>query len=71
MARVCMHAPVYLCSCIYYKCINKGYGLLLQEVVPTVLLKEHLEVDTLEAVGLIPSAKVFNQKFVKMKTRLL
>ena len=67
-ACVCMHAPVYLCSCIYY---NKGYGLLLQEVVPTVLLKEHLEVDTLEAVGLIPSAKVFNQKFVKMKTRLL
>ncbi|XP_065885468.1 THO complex subunit 2-like isoform X2 [Dysidea avara] len=48
----------------------KSLVVACQEIVPVSLLKGHLEVDTLEAVGIIPSSKVFNQKYVKMKTRL-
>ena len=71
-ASVCVCVYVCVCVCADTECIAICIEfMVLQEVVPVSLLKEHLEVDTLEAVGLIPSAKVFNQKFVKMKTRLL
>ena len=36
-----------------------------------LLLKERLDMDTLEAASLIPSKANFNQKCVKTKTKLL
>ncbi|EDO35414.1 predicted protein [Nematostella vectensis] len=48
--------------------------LVMQEVaciIPVVLLKERLDMETLDAVGLIQSQKAFNQKYVKTKTKLL
>ncbi|XP_028517932.1 THO complex subunit 2 isoform X2 [Exaiptasia diaphana] len=39
-------------------------------VIPEVLLKERLDLETLEALGLIQSQKTFNQKYVKTKTKL-
>ncbi|XP_030637187.1 THO complex subunit 2 [Chanos chanos] len=38
--------------------------------MPEVLLKERLDAETLEAVGLIKQAHQFNQKSVKIKTKL-
>jgi len=35
------------------------------------LLKERLDVETLEALGLINSTKMFQQRYIKTKTRLL
>ncbi|XP_048589854.1 THO complex subunit 2 isoform X3 [Nematostella vectensis] len=39
-------------------------------IIPVVLLKERLDMETLDAVGLIQSQKAFNQKYVKTKTKL-
>ena len=43
----------------------------LSEVVPDTVLRERLEADTLETLGLVPDAKNFMQKGIKMKTKLL
>ncbi|KAK2556054.1 THO complex subunit 2 [Acropora cervicornis] len=40
-------------------------------VVPEALLKERLDVETLDALGIVPSQKAFNQKYVRTKTKLL
>ena len=42
-----------------------------QGVVPEALLKERLDVETLDTLGIIPSQKAFNQKYVRTKTKLL
>ena len=42
-----------------------------QDVVPEVLLKERLEPDALERVGLVMDSKAFSQKGIKLKTKLL
>jgi THO complex subunit 2 len=44
---------------------------VLQMFVPEVILKERLDPDTLESLGLIKQAHQFNQKIVKIKTKLL
>ena len=43
----------------------------LQGVVPEPLLKERLDVETLDTLGIVPSTKAFNQKYVRTKTKLL
>lgn len=43
----------------------------LQGCVPEVILKERLDPETLESLGLIKQAHQFNQKIVKIKTKLL
>lgn len=40
-------------------------------MVSEALLKERLDMETLESVGMIPSKNAFNQKYVKTKTKLL
>ena len=40
-------------------------------MVPEPLLKERLDVETLDTLGIIPSTKAFNQKYVRTKTKLL
>jgi hypothetical protein len=40
-------------------------------VVSADLLKERIDVETLDSLGLIQSTKGFNSKFVKIKTKLL
>lgn len=47
------------------------YAHCLQGVVPEALLKERLDVETLDTLGIIPSTKAFNQKYVRTKTKLL
>jgi THO complex subunit 2 len=42
----------------------------LQPAVQESCLKERLESETLESIHLIQSAKTFNQRYVKMKTKL-
>ena len=42
-----------------------------QGVVGEELLKERLDMDTLEQTQLVPSKTAFNQKYVKTKTKLL
>lgn len=44
---------------------------LLQMCVPEAILKERLDPETLESLGLIKQAHQFNQKIVKIKTKLL
>lgn len=44
---------------------------LLQVCVPEAILKERLDPETLESLGLIKQAHQFNQKIVKIKTKLL
>ncbi|XP_058948707.2 THO complex subunit 2 [Pocillopora verrucosa] len=39
-------------------------------LVPEVLLKERLEVETLDSLGIIQLTKAFNQKYVRTKTKL-
>jgi len=46
--------------------INKYQPFLSDE-----LLKERLEVETLESLKLIAKKETFNQKYIKIKTRLL
>lgn len=43
----------------------------LQFFVPEAILKERLDPETLESLGLIKQAHQFNQKIVKIKTKLL
>ena len=45
--------------------------ICLKGVVPEALLKERLDVETLDALGIVPSQKAFNQKYVRTKTKLL
>jgi hypothetical protein len=45
--------------------------LLLQKLVSEPLLKERLDMETLDGLGLITSKNAFNQKYVKTKTKLL
>jgi hypothetical protein len=40
-------------------------------VIGDEILKERLEIETLESLKLIAKKDVFNQKYVKIKTRLL
>lgn len=42
-----------------------------QVCVPEAILKERLDPETLESLGLIKQAHQFNQKIVKIKTKLL
>lgn len=42
-----------------------------QFFVPDAILKERLDPETLESLGLIKQAHQFNQKIVKIKTKLL
>ena len=44
---------------------------MIQGLLGDTLLKERLDMDTLEAVGLVPSKTSFNQRYVKTKTKLL
>lgn len=44
---------------------------VLQVCVPEAILKERLDPETLESLGLIKQAHQFNQKIVKIKTKLL
>lgn len=44
---------------------------LFQFFLPEVILKERLDPETLESLGLIKQAHQFNQKIVKIKTKLL
>lgn len=46
-------------------------NIFLQIFVPEVILKERLDPETLESLGLIKQAHQFNQKIVKIKTKLL
>ena len=43
----------------------------LQDLLGESLLKERLDMETLEIVGLVQSKANFNQKYVKTKTKLL
>ena len=43
---------------------------MMQELVGESLLKERLDMDTLEVLGLVHSKTIFNQKYVKTKTKL-
>uniref|UniRef100_A0A3Q3AK23 THO complex subunit 2 n=1 Tax=Kryptolebias marmoratus TaxID=37003 RepID=A0A3Q3AK23_KRYMA len=45
-------------------------GACLQCFVPEAILKERLDPETLESLGLIKQAHQFNQKIVKIKTKL-
>jgi len=42
----------------------------LQNIVSDNLLKERLDADALENIGLVQSKTGFQQKYVKMKTKL-
>ena len=44
---------------------------MTQGLLGDTLLKERLDMDTLEAVSLVPSKTNFNQRYVKTKTKLL
>lgn len=49
-----------------------SYGChMMQGMLGDALLKERLDMDTLEAVNMIPSKTNFNQRYVKTKTKLL
>lgn len=44
---------------------------LIQYLVSDTVLKERLDPETLESLGLIKQSQQFNQKSVKIKTKLL
>ena len=44
---------------------------IIQALVPEAILKERLDQDTLENMGLLVSKQAFQAKYVKVKTRLL
>ena len=48
-----------------------NWSHFFQGVVPEALLKERLDVETLDTLGIIQSQKAFNQKYVRTKTKLL
>lgn len=41
----------------------------MEKVIPDKLIKERLEIDTLQEVGIVKN-KVFYTKFIKIKTKL-
>lgn len=43
---------------------------LFQKFVASSLLKERLDLETLESLGVLSSKSQFNQKYVKTKTKL-
>ena len=45
-------------------------GVCFQHIVPDCLLKERLDLDTLETMGIIHAKQTFQQKYVKVKTKL-
>ena len=53
---------VHYCSLVF---------LGVQKLVSEPLLKERLDMETLDSLGLIVSKNAFNQKYVKTKTKLL
>jgi hypothetical protein len=50
---------------------KKLFNVILKPIVGDDLLRERLEIDTLENLKLIQKKEAFNQKYVKIKTRLL
>ena len=50
---------------------NLNWSHFFQGIVPEALLKERLDVETLDTLGIIQSQKAFNQKYVRTKTKLL
>jgi hypothetical protein len=67
---------VYFTSCWPIWCIviwasNTSICEILKQVVGDDLLKERLEIETLESLKLISKKETFNQKYIKIKTRLL
>lgn len=46
-------------------------SIRLKSIVGDELLKERLEIETLESLKLIAKKDTFNQKYIKIKTRLL
>ena len=50
---------------------NLTWSHFFKGVVPEALLKERLDVETLDTLGIIQSQKAFNQKYVRTKTKLL
>lgn len=49
----------------------KIFLLSSQDFLKESLLKERLDNDTLEATGILPQKKTFQQKYVRLKTKLL
>ena len=45
--------------------------VMWQKMLGVPLMRERLDMDTLELVRLVPSKVNFNQKYVKTKTKLL
>jgi THO complex subunit 2 len=43
----------------------------VKNIIGDDLLKERLEIETLENLKLISKKEIFNQKYIKIKTRLL
>ena len=46
------------------------YVCTAQSLIPEFLLKERLDAETLENMGLVQSKVTFQQKYVKTKTKL-
>ena len=62
-----------LCNFLYENITMHVVGLMslcFQHIVPDCLLKERLDLDTLETMGIIHSKQTFQQKYVKVKTKL-
>ena len=51
--------------------ITHLFSLGRQKMLGVPLMRERLDMDTLELVRLVPSKANFNQKYVKTKTKLL
>ena len=47
------------------------FNFYIQPLIGDDLLKERLEIETLESLKLIAKKEAFNQKYIKIKTRLL
>jgi hypothetical protein len=60
----------YIYQSLYDNCLFSSRPLC-QLFVPDAILKERLDPETLESLGLIKQAHQFNQKIVKIKTKLL
>lgn len=54
-----------------FDALDQTVLFFLQFFVPEAILKERLDPETLESLGLIKQAHQFNQKIVKIKTKLL
>ena len=58
------------CKCVCVVSVVDMIVVLLQSIVSEPLLKERIDYDTLENVGILASKSQFSQKYVKTKTRL-